>query len=197
MDQVPDSNSQNTYFLLSNFKDTLKSGKNSFIVNPTNLVVPGSDITLSAYDVDGNKLSCGVIRPTDAKYNEVTDSGKLYYVNIPSTTLPGVGRLEIRSVGLSVGDYTGKIAYFNNDGYKIDENQRLPLIQSPSSTPLTKVNVLWSVNILIDPTKKTDTEVRFFDSPYIEVSSEIYDPSTKTPISFVPFGNVFVPFPFG
>ena len=175
MDQVPDSNSQNTYFLLSNFKDTLKSGKNSFIVNPTNLVVPGSDITLSAYDVDGNKLSCGVIRPTDAKYNEVTDSGKLYYVNIPSTTLPGVGRLEIRSVGLSVGDYTGKIAYFNNDGYKIDENQRLPLIQSPSSTPLTKVNVLWSVNVLIDPTKKTDTEVRFFDSPYIEVSSEIYD----------------------
>ena len=157
MDTVPDSNSQNTYFILSDFKDTLKSGKNSFIVNPTNLVVPDSDITLSAYDVDGNILSSGIIRPTDAKYSEVTDSGMLYYVNIPSTTPTGIGRLEIRSIGLDVGDYTGRIAYFRGNGYKIDKNQRLPLIQSPSPTPLTKVNVLWSSNILIDTTKKTDT----------------------------------------
>jgi hypothetical protein len=175
MDTVPDSNSQNTYFILSNFKDTLKSGKNSFIVNPTNLVLPDADITLTAYDVDGNVLSSGIVRPTSAKYNEVTDSGKLYYVNIPATTPSGVGRLEIQSVGLDIGNYTGRIAYFRGNGYKIDKNQRTPLIQSPSPTPLSKVNVLWSANVLIDPTKKTDTEVRFFDSPYIEVTPEIYD----------------------
>lgn len=196
MDQVPDSNSQNTYFILSNFTDTLKAGKNSFIVDATELVLPNADITLTVYDVNKNVLSSGIVRPTDAKYNEVTDSGKLYYVNIPSTTPAGIGRLEIRSVGLDTGNYTGSIAYFKNQGYKIDKNQRLPLIQAPSSTPLTKVNVLWSANVLIDPTRKTDTEVRFFDSPYIEVTPEIYDcpkyPTSSYVLSSGSFSSIAV-----
>ena len=173
MDTVPDSNSQNTYFILSDFKDTLKSGKNSFIVNPTNLVVPDSDITLSAYDVDGNILSSGIIRPTDAKYSEVTDSGRLYYVNIPSTTPTGIGRLEIRSIGLDVGDYTGRIAYFRGNGYKIDKNQRLPLIQSPSPTPLTKVNVLWSSNIFIIKNSEEKTCLCKFSRNLFEIDFEL------------------------
>jgi hypothetical protein len=175
MDTVSDGNSQNTYFLLSNFKDTLKAGKNSVIVNRTNLVVPDSEITLVVYDVNGNQLSSGIIRPTDAKYNEVTDTAELYYINIPSNTPAGIGKMEIRTVGVDLGNYTGKIAFFKNNGYKISNDQRLPLIQAPSSTPLTKVNVIWSANVSIDPTKKTDTEVRFFDSPYIEVTPQIYD----------------------
>lgn len=175
MDTVSDGISQNTYFILSNFTDTLKSGKNCLIINPTNLVLPNADISVAAYDINGNQLSCGVVKPTDAKYSEVTDAGKLYYVNIPVSTPNGVGKLEIKSTGLDVGIYTGSIAYFGKDGYKIGKNQRLPLVEAPSSTPLTKVNVLWSANILIDTTKKTDSEVRFFDSPYIEVTPEIHD----------------------
>lgn len=165
----------NTYFFLSNFNDTLKAGKNSLVINPTNLIVPNSDIVLTAYDVEGNELVTGLIQPTDAKYFEQTNAGLVFYINVPLDTPSGMGKIQITSTGLEVGNYTGSIAYYNGRAYKLRKNQKTPLLQAPASKPLDQIEVLFTRDVLIDPTQKTDSEVRFFDSPFIEVTPEIYD----------------------
>lgn len=175
MDQITstDTNS-NSYFLLSNFNDTLKAGKNAFTVNPTQNIVPNLEIKVSAYDSGNNLLPCGKVKATDARFNEQTNTGDLYYVIVSSKVVSGVGRVEISGTAVDTSGYVGKIAYYNNEAYAVSNTQRLPLTQAPNSTPFKKVNVTWTRNVLIDATVATDSEVRFFDSPYIEVTPQIY-----------------------
>lgn len=169
-----DTNS-NTYFFLSNFNDTFKAGKNSFIVNATQLVVPGTPIAVTVYDNKNNVLPSGIIKPTDGRFSEQTNTGDFYYVSVLSDVGSGVGKIEISGTGIDVGAYTGSIAYFNNQAYPVSKTQRLPLVSAPSSEPFPKVQIVWSRNVLIDTTKKADCEVRFFDTPYIEVTPEIHE----------------------
>jgi hypothetical protein len=106
----------------------------------------------------------------------------LYYINVPEETINGIGRIEITALGLNLEGYTGLVAYYNNVGYKINRNQRLPLTSAPSdSTKLETGEVTWTRNLLIDTTKKTESEIRFFTSPYIRTKAEIYSlPSYPT-----------------
>ena len=165
----------NTYFFLTNFSDVLKAGKNSFIINPTPYVVPNANIVVKAYDTANNELPCGEIKPTNALFSEQTNTGKFYYVNVFEGAANGFGRLEIRSTGVSLdNNFNGIIAYYNGLAYAVPSNTRLPLTQAPASSPLPQTEVVWSRNVLIDTTKKTDSEVRFFDTPFIRVRPEIY-----------------------
>lgn len=165
----------NTYFFLTNFSDVLKAGKNSFIVNPTPFVIPNASIAVKVYDIQNNELPCGEIKPTNAKFSEQTNTGQLYYVNVPKDTINGIGRIEIRSIGLAVyGQVTGSIAYYNNRAYEVPSTTRLPLTQAPASSPIEQTDILWRKHVLIDTTRKTDSEVRFFDSPFIKIRPEIY-----------------------
>ena len=175
MEQITstDTNS-NSYFLLSNFNDILKAGKNAFVVNPTQFIVPNTEIKVFAYDSNNNPLPCGKVKPTDARFAEQTNTGDLYYVLVSSTIPSGVGRIEIVGTGIDAIDYVGKIAYFNNQAYAVSNTQRLPLTQAPNSSPFKKVTVNWTRNLLIDTTKAADCEVRFFDSPYVEITPQIY-----------------------
>jgi hypothetical protein len=176
MDQITTADiNSNTYFFLSNFNDTLKAGKNAFVVNPTQYIVPNTEITVSAFDSKNNPLPCGKIKPTDAKFGEQTNTGDLYYVVVAETVASGIGRIEITGIGLDAGAYNGAIAYYNGEAYKVSNTQRLPLVQAPSSSPIPKVNVSWTRNVLLDVARKADCEVRFFDSPYIEVTPQIYN----------------------
>lgn len=168
-----DTNS-NAYFFLSNFSDTLKAGKNSFTINTTSRIVPNTTITVSVYDSKNNLLPSGLIKPTDAKYTEQTNTGDLYYVNISKSIASGIGRIEISGVGLDYGTYNGNVAYFNGQAYPVSNTQKLPLLQAPAASPIPQVNISWSRNVLIDTSKKADCEVRFFDYPYIEVTPEIH-----------------------
>ena len=163
MAQLLDSDyNSNTYFFLTNFSDVLKAGKNSFTINPTQFVLPNTSLTVKVYDTQNNELPCGVIKPTNAKFSEQTNTGQLYYVNVAEDTVNGFGKIEIKGLGLNLVDYTGSVAYYNNQGYKVSKDQRLPLTSAPSSAPLQTVEVVWQRNLLIDTTKKTDSEVRFF-----------------------------------
>jgi hypothetical protein len=165
----------NTYFFLTNFSDVLKAGKNSFTVNTTPYVIPNTPITVRVYDTQGNILPSGIIQPTNSAFSEQTLTGQLYYVNVPEETINGTGKIEIRALGLNLEGYTGLVAYYNNVGYKINKNQRLPLTSAPSEDKkLETGEVIWTRNLLIDTSKKTDSEVRFFTSPYIRTKSEIY-----------------------
>ena len=172
----------NTYFFLTSFSDILKAGKNSFTVNTTPYVIPNTPITVSVYDTKNNLLPSGVIKPTNALFSEQTLMGQLYYVNVSKDTINGIGKIEIKGSGLNLGEYTGSIAYYNNVGYKIAKDQRLPLTSAPSEDKkIETVEVVWSRNLLIDTSKKTDSEVRFFASPYIRTRSEVYSlPSYPT-----------------
>ena len=172
--QSSDTNS-NTYFFLSNFSDTFKAGRNSFAINHTPYIVPNTDVKVSVYDSKNNQLPTGLLKPTDARFGEQTNTGDLYYVYIAKTATNGIGRIEITGTGIDVGAYSGQIAYFAGEAYPVSNTQRLPLLQAPAVSPFPKVQVKWSRNVLIDTTKKTDSEVRFFDSPYIEVTPEIYN----------------------
>jgi len=165
----------NTYFFLTNFSDVLKAGKNSFTVNTTPYVIPNTPIAVRIYDTQGNILPSGIIKPTNALFSEQTSTGQLYYVNVPEETINGIGRIEIRALGLNLELYTGLVAYYNNVGYKIARNQRLPLTSAlPEDRKLETGEVTWTRNLLIDTSKKTDSEVRFFTSPYIRTNAEVY-----------------------
>jgi hypothetical protein len=66
MEQIFDTDpNSNNYFFLTGLNDnTFKSGKNSFIVNSTDLVVVGKDIDVSFYDSNGKLFSVsGVEKP--------------------------------------------------------------------------------------------------------------------------------------
>lgn len=175
MAQILDSEyNSNSYFFLTNFSETLKAGRNSFTVNPTNLIVPNQSIYVSAYDSQGNELHVGEIKPTNARFSEQTNTGKLYFVNIEDGVINGVGQIEVRGIGIDLGEYTGSIAYYNNQAYKINADTRLPLTSAPNSAPFPSSEVIWRRNFLIDTTRKTDSEIRFFDSPFIRIRPEIY-----------------------
>ena len=175
----------NNYFFLTNYSDVFKAGKNSFIVNPTQYIVPNTSIEVSVFDSKGNLLPCGPIRPTNAKFPEETTTGQYYYVTVDSETNSGFGRIEIKGIGLYALGYTGSVAYYKNYAYKVEPSQRLPLLQPVSGAFIPKASVTWTRNVLIDTTSPTDSEIRFFDRPEISVSSEIYSCPSYPTASYV------------
>lgn len=173
----------NSLFFLTNFSGTLKAGKNSLIINPTDRIYPNSNFELNVYDINGNELPTGVLKPTNSKYQEQTSAGNFYYINVNSDTPPGIGRIEIRAKGLYLFDYTGSIAFYKNIAYKVEKNQKLPLTQAVSGGFIPPANIIWTRNVLIDSSSPTDSEIRFFDRPSISVTSQIY------PASIYPTGS--------
>jgi hypothetical protein len=179
MDQIliTDYNS-NSYFFLTGFTGTFFSGKNSFVVNRTPYIIPGEPITASVQDSLGNTVPCNIVSSQYGKYPEQTTSGYVYHCFIPETTLPGIGKIKIQSVGIDVGDYTGSIAYYQGNAYPVGASMRLPLIQPPAASPFKKFGITWINNILIDVTQQTEAATRFFDFPKIDAKAELY----KAPI---------------
>lgn len=175
MDQIINNDyNSNTYFFLTGFNDIFYAGKNSFVINPTNNVVPGSSIQVNVYDSLGNSLPASQAVPQYAKYPEQTNTGNVYSCFVSNEVVPGIGRIEIKSTGISIGDYTGSVAYYQGEAYPVTPSTRLPLTQVPAAAAFPKATVVWTKNFLIDITQPTKSEVRFFDFPSIDVRSEIY-----------------------
>ena len=136
MDQILDTDyNSNTYFFLTGFNGVLCAGRNSFVINPTNNIVPDAEIYVSTYDPLGNSLPTNKAVPQYAKYPEQTNTGYVYTCFISSDVLPGIGRIEVKSLGISVGEYTGSIAYYQGDAYPVNASTRLPLTQAPAANP--------------------------------------------------------------
>lgn len=163
-----------TYFLVSDFNGTFCAGKNSFVINPTNNVIPDTEIVVRAYDSTGNVMPVSRAAPQYAKYAEQTHAGYVYTCFTAAGTVSGVGRLEIGGMVVNVGDYTGSIAYYQGEAYPVNASTRLPLTQTPVATPFPQESAVLIKNILIDITQPTKSEVRFFDFPSVSVHSQIY-----------------------
>lgn len=170
-----DPNSNDYFFVTGLVDNTFKAGKNSFIINATDLILVGKPVTVNFYDADRNSIVVREIDPAKAGGIELAKFGDVYVVNIPTTSTAGIGKLEVKGTGIEVGAYTGSIAFFNNKAYPVSNTQRLPLIKAPSVASFPEINILWTRNILIDPESKTESEVRFFDYPYINVAPKIYN----------------------
>ena len=177
-----DPNSNSYFFLTALTDNTFKAGKNSFIVNPTPRIIQGTEIDTKVYDSDGNLLPVDEVE-TDPTGIEATEFGEVYVVTVPSTTKVGIGRIEIRSIGIDLGLYTGSFAFFRGKAYPISAGQRLPLVQAPpATTAFSTAEVLWTRNVLIDTAQKDDSEIRFFDFPYISAKPRIYN-SPEYPVA--------------
>jgi hypothetical protein len=100
--------------------------------------------------------------------------GTVYTTDVIDSVIPGFGKIEIRGTGIDLGDYTGSYAYLNGVAYATPPGTSLPLTREPSRVTFQESEILWSKNILLDPTQKTTGEVLFFDLPYIDAKSEIY-----------------------
>jgi len=175
MAQIIDSDPiSSEFFYLTGLPQKFGGGKNTFVINSTDRIIPDAPISVNVYDVKGNLLSTKVSRPANSKFGGETATGITYVTNIPSTTPTGVGRIEISSIGLDLGMYTGSYAYFNKIAYPTSPSVKLPLTFRPNTNPIPTADIIWSRNILIEPSKTTETNVTFFDTPYIDVASEIY-----------------------
>lgn len=165
----------NNYFFLTGYSDTFKAGKNSFIVNCSNKIILGEALDVRVYDSNENALPVNEIGATGPTGIEVGKFNEVYIATVPKNTEIGIGRIEIRGKGVDSGTYTGQIAFYGGNAYPVTKNIRLPLIAAPNLPPFPVADILWTRNILIDPSFSTEAEVRFFDIPYLEVTPEIFD----------------------
>jgi hypothetical protein len=173
-DIVDKDPSSNEFFFITGISDYLGAGKNSFIINKTELIPDNVSINVHAYNSLGNELTVGLIQSKDAKFGEETSTGILYSVYISDVETSGIGYISINSTAVNLSGYTGSWAYYNNIPYKISDTQNLPLIKKPETGELSTSSVEWKRNIIIDTTVSTTSEIRFFDIPSIEITSEIY-----------------------
>lgn len=163
----------NSYFFITGFSDIFGAGKNSFVINCTNKVVLEEDINVFAYDAIGNSLPVSSIK-TLGPLVASSNFGKVFVVNVLEDTPNGIGKVEVNGMGVNTGEYTGSIAYYEGQAYRVNKNTRLPLIQPPSASPLTIEPVKWSRNILIDTSRSTTSQLRFFDLPNINITPQLY-----------------------
>jgi hypothetical protein len=178
MEQITDLDpNSNSYFFITGIADnTFKAGNNSFIINATDLVLVGPPLSVSVYDPNGNALSVDILPETGPNGIPLAELRQVYIVNIPADTEVGIGKIQINGVGIDPGLYTGSIAFFNGQAYPVSNTQRLPLNQPPQGVAaLPQAQITWTRNILIDTLSKTDSEVRFFDLPYVEATPQIYN----------------------
>jgi len=164
----------NNYFFLTGYSDTFNAGKNSFIVNCSNKIIIGQELDVRVYDSNGNSLPVNQVEATGPTGIEVAKFNEIYIVTVPKNTEIGIGRIEIGARGVDSGIYTGQIAFYSGKAYPVAKNTRLPLIAAPNSAPFPIEDIVWTRNILIDTSVNTESEVRFFDIPYLEVTPEIF-----------------------
>lgn len=170
-----DPNSNEHFFITGLSDNTLKAGKNSFAVNCTPKILGGQDLDVKAYDGNGNRLPVAKIQIGATRITSV-DTRITYVVTALEDVSTGIGKLEISAKGIDTGNYTGSFAFYKGNAYPTTGAERLPLIQAPrGATAFDIVDVKWVRNILFDTSEKTDTEVRFFDFPSIEVRPRIYN----------------------
>jgi hypothetical protein len=160
----------NDFFFITGFDGVFGAGKNSFDVNPSQRILPNSSISVKVYDSKNAELFTQTAKAKDAKYGDSTTLGTTYYTRVPDNTVSGFGYIEIIALAVDLGTYTGSFAYYNNVPYRISDDQRLPLVQAPSSEPLPTGTVTWRKNIAIDTNFSTKSQVRFFDYPKLNVT---------------------------
>ena len=164
----------NDYFYITELPETFGGGKNSFIVNTTNRVLPNSSIIVLVFDSAGNQLPTKIARAQNSRFGGETKLGTIYTTEVGSDVAAGFGRIEIQGVAVDLGEYTGSFAYLNGKAYATTPETALPLSAPPSQITFGTTKVIWARNILIDPSQLTTTSTTFFDVPVIEVSSDIY-----------------------
>jgi hypothetical protein len=171
LDTDPQSND---FFFITNFDSIFGLGKNSFVVNPTDRILPNATSSVSVYSADGTKLFTQLARAKDAKYGDSTPNGMTYYTKVEGDAYSGIGYIEIVSTAADLGNYDGKIAYYRNVPYKVTATTKLPLISAPTSGELPTGTVTWKRKILIDTTISTTSAVRFFEYPKFIATPKIY-----------------------
>jgi hypothetical protein len=171
LDTDPQSND---FFFLTNFNYVFGAGKNSFVINKTDRILPNANLSVNVYSADGTKLFTQKSKAKDAEYGDLTSFGLTYYTKIETDTYTGIGYIEIISTAADLGNYDGKIAYYKNTPYKVSSTTKLPLLVAPTSGELPTGIVTWKRKVLIDTTASTTSEVRFFEYPKISVVPKIY-----------------------
>lgn len=186
MAQITDIDpNSNEFFFISGLRDnTLKAGKNSFVVNTTPRITSGQNLLIRVTDSQGNELSITKVKTGVDKEN-FFEFRETYAVTVPETAKVGIGRIEIRGVGVDLGDYTGSYAFFRGNAYPISDSQKLPLLRvPPGSVAFPTADIVWSRNLLVDSDMKTDSEVRFFELPYIDVKPLVFNPPAYPTASY-------------
>ena len=171
LDTDPQSND---FFFITNFDSIFGLGKNSFVVNPTDRILPNATASVNVYSADGTKLFTQLARAKDAKYGDSTPNGMTYYTKVEEDAYSGIGYIEIVSTAADLGNYDGEIAYYRNIPYKVSTTTKLPLISAPTSGELPTGTVTWKRKILIDTSISTTSAVRFFEYPEFTVTPKIY-----------------------
>jgi hypothetical protein len=171
LDTDPQSND---FFFITDFDYVFGLGKNSFVVNPTDRILPNATASINVYSADGVQLFTQSARAKDAKYGDSTPNGATYYTKVDTDAYSGVGYIEIVSTAADLGNYDGKIAYYRNIPYKVSATAKLPLISAPTTGELPVGTITWKRKILIDTTVSTTSTVRFFEYPKFSVTPKIY-----------------------
>jgi methyl-accepting chemotaxis protein len=147
---IEDNEPNSKYFRVSNVPEVLTGGKNSFLIVGNRNLIETSQVLIEILDSDGNAV---FLQPIP-RYTE--GLARVVSIEIYENTPPGPATITI----------LGHLG--------VDEFGNTPPEEFKNS-----YNVKWQKRILIEPTKKNEENVRFFNAPII-TASEILVPVTET-----------------
>ncbi len=158
---VTDTNPNSEYFKITELSDTLTGGKNAFLIQGSEYLVPDTLIKIEIKDAKGNIIyhepGEGIIsssvngEPIVTEYYEGTS--KVVAVHIYPDTAYGPATITI----------LGELSSYNNNGL----NTPIPVDWEG------KYNVKWQKQINVNPALPNTTKIRFYKRPYASITETL------------------------
>jgi hypothetical protein len=138
---VTDDDPNSRFFRLTQFQDTLTSGKNAFLINGSPELEPTTEVKVELVDSEGNTVFLQPIR----NYQE--GLARVVSIEIYEDTPPGPATLTLM----------GELR-------QLEDGSPVPAEWSKA------YNVKWTRKVTIDPARPNTTPIRLYNRPTIQVS---------------------------
>ena len=170
---ITDTNPNSTYFKISELPDTFTGGKNAFLIQGSEFLVPDTLIKIEIKDANGDIIyhepGEGIVSSSVDGANIVTEYyegvSKVIAVHIyPNKTTDSNGVvLDGTAYGNATITILGEVASYINNG-----------IVSPIPTEWEgQYNVKWQKTINVNPSLPNTTKIRFYKRPVASISETL------------------------
>lgn len=165
---IQDTASNSTYFNITELESTLTGGKNSFLIEGSELLELGTEIKIEILDSSGNPVY------TEAGKGFTTSSFDTSGNPIITEYYEGTSKVVAIYVYTDTAYGPGQITILGEAKYYLDQNN---IRQEIPAEWRGTYNVKWQKNITINPALPNTTKVRFYKRPHpiiTEILSPIY-----------------------
>lgn len=158
---VTDTNPNSEYFKITELPDTFTGGKNAFLIQGSEYLVPDTLIKIEIKDAQGNIIYYepgeGIVSASVGGQEIVTE----YYEGVSKVV--AVYIYPDTAFGPSTITILGEVSSYNNNG----------LISPIPSNWEGQYNVKWQKQINVNPSLANTTKIRFYKRPSVSINETI------------------------